>query len=311
MAAVLSITTQAMPARASYEARPLFQFDDTEIVESSGLAPSTTSDRVFFTHNDSGDVARFFAVDDRGCTLTRFSVTGASATDWEDMARGFEDGHGVLWFADIGDNAFNRPFVTLYRVDEPTGMVATDAGPCPPPAAADVAATRYDIAYPDGSHDAEAIFVHPATGQVFVVTKADRPTDATAVYAAPVALHSDGLNVMTRAVTLSLPLNVRIPDPAVDAVPFGILPGAQLVTGADMADDASRVVVRTYANAYEWTLSDGDVVTALAGAPEEIPLPGEPQGEAIAYTSDVTGLMITSEDTVRTRPPVYLLERRG
>jgi hypothetical protein len=53
--------------------------------------------------------------------------------------------------------------------------------------------------------------------------------------------------------------------------------------------------VRTYAQAFEWTVSGGDVVAALKGAPQPIELPDEQQGEAIAYTRDGKDLVTTSE----------------
>jgi hypothetical protein len=310
-AAVFAAALMALDpmANASYEARPLFRFDDPQIIESSGIAPSTTNEHVVFTHNDSGDTARFFAVDDRGCTLTRYAVTGAAATDWEDMARDISDaGHPVLWFADIGDNAFNRAFVTVYRVDEPIVLAPTTDGPCPVPVEAAVPGTRFDLAYPDGAHDAEAIAAHPTTGQLFIVTKAERPTDTTGVYAAPLSLQHDAVNTMTNVATITLPVRLDVADNAADGIPFGVLVGSQLVTSADISSDATHVVVRTYAKSYEWSVVGGDIAAAFGSAPTEISLPAEPQGEAIAYTANGNGLYITSEDTLRTRPPVYLLE---
>ena len=64
----------ALPAGAS--AAPLFTFRDPQIAESSGIVASATRDDVFFTHNDSGDTARFFAVDRYGCTIGVFTAPG-------------------------------------------------------------------------------------------------------------------------------------------------------------------------------------------------------------------------------------------
>ncbi len=59
-----------------------------------------------------------------------------------------------------------------------------------------------------------------------------------------------------------------------------------MITGAAVSPDRSRVVLRTYAEAYEWDVTDGDVVKAItSGVPRVTPLPDEPQGEAIAYTA--------------------------
>ena len=66
---------------------PPFRWQVTEIQtvkirEPSGLARSRRHEGVFWTHNDSGDVPRFFAIDANGNLLAEFSVEGASHTDW-------------------------------------------------------------------------------------------------------------------------------------------------------------------------------------------------------------------------------------
>src|SRR4051794_20300739 len=79
----------------------LCHLQDSRITESSGLA---VGPGVLWTHNDSGDSARFFALDRRCRTLATYTLPGVQATDWEDMARG----GGYLWLGDIGDNSATR-----------------------------------------------------------------------------------------------------------------------------------------------------------------------------------------------------------
>ena len=64
------------------EALVAFTFQDPRITESSGLAASSRSG-IVFTHNDSGDSARFFAVDDAGRTRTTYALPDVQARDWE------------------------------------------------------------------------------------------------------------------------------------------------------------------------------------------------------------------------------------
>jgi hypothetical protein len=79
--------------------------------------------------------------------------------------------------------------------------------------------------------------------------------------------------------------------------PLGFIGQAQ-VTGGATAPDRTRVVLRTYSDAYEWDVPDGDVVKALTtGKPRLTPLPDEPQGEAIAYSRD-GALFLTTYETV-------------
>ena len=128
-AAVVVAVVAFLPAGASAAPAPLFTFRDPQIAESSGIVASATRDDVFFTHNDSGDTARFFAVDHYGCTIGVFTAPGVMATDWEDIARG--PGNS-LWIGDIGDNNAMRNEIAVHRFDEPAVAalpMAADARP--------------------------------------------------------------------------------------------------------------------------------------------------------------------------------------
>ena len=92
------------------------RIDDGEISESSGLVASRTHTDVFWTHNDSGDAARLFAITPEGRKLAEFSVDGATHVDWEDIAI---DETGYLYLGDIGNNANERRDLAIYRIREP------------------------------------------------------------------------------------------------------------------------------------------------------------------------------------------------
>jgi hypothetical protein len=278
-------------AAPDHTSTALFSFRDGAIVESSGIAASSSDDRVLFTHNDSGDSPRFFAVDFRGCTLARFDVTGATATDWEDMGRSHETaGRPTLWFGDIGDNVYSRPSVQVYAVREPR-ISATGHGHCAQPADQQVSATDYELSYPDGSHNAEALMADPVTGRLYLVTKGDQAGETPTVYSAPLPLRRDAVNVMHKVVELHL----RDPE---------------WVTGSDISPDRRRVVVRTYTDAYEWRVHQGRVGRAMHRKPTHVALPSQPQGEAIGYTRAGHDLLVSSEDPAGTSPPVYLVSAR-
>src|SRR5687767_9826648 len=102
---LLTAVAPALAAGSYGEAALLCRFRDPEVRESSGMSSSSRSGDYFFTHNDSGDEARLFAVNRSGETLAVFRVPGASNLDWEDMARGPDDqGRPALYLGDIGDN---------------------------------------------------------------------------------------------------------------------------------------------------------------------------------------------------------------
>lgn len=237
---------------------------DPEIVETSGIAVSRMHAGVLWVHNDSGDGPRVFAIDDTGTTLGEFSLNGAIALDWEDMALGPgpEPGVDYLYVGDIGDNPELRATITVHRVPEPDPASggSTLEGVVP-----------LVLAYPDDSHDAETLLSDPETGDLFVVTKADSGMSGVYRAAFPHDEHA----------TIEMEL--------VAELAFGstALPGSPLATGGDVAPDGSLVAIRTYGGAFAWRRAPGSTI-AEAFATDACPLPtvDEPQGEALAVAAD-------------------------
>ena len=259
----------------------VFTFADPRIDESSGLASASRSD-VLFTHNDSGDDARFFAVGPDGATRTVYVLPGVQARDWEDMARGpDEQGRSSLWLADIGDNDSRRDNgVLVHRVREPVPGTAKSVTTEAP--------TSFRLRYEDGPRDAETLLVHPRTGRLLVVSKAF--TGGPVVYAAPAALDPSGPNQLTRVG------QVDIAPTGTPGGPAGIGALAQvLVTAGDISPDGTQVALRTYTDLYEWTVEGDDVGAALSGTPMVTPLPATRQGEGLAYSADGRSLLTSSE----------------
>ncbi|WP_067437824.1 glycoside hydrolase family 26 protein [Nocardioides jensenii] len=149
---------------------------DSRVTESSGLAHSTYRRNTLFTHNDSGDRPRVFAVRGNGTTKAVITLRGAKSYDWEDMSTG---PNHTLWVGDTGDNARSRSSIQVYRFREPSALYNRT-----------VKATRFRFVYPDGHHDSEGMMVHPRTGRVFIVSKQDRG----AVYVAPRRLSTTKVN---------------------------------------------------------------------------------------------------------------------
>src|SRR5262249_6464597 len=93
--------------------------------EVSGIVDGRATPNTFWIHNDSGDSARFFAINHQGTLWGTFLLAGATAVDWEDIAIGAKSGGGnYLYLGDIGDNDANRPSITVYRTDEPQSTVS-------------------------------------------------------------------------------------------------------------------------------------------------------------------------------------------
>ena len=268
-----------------------FTFQDPRISESSGLASSSTAG-IVFTHNDSGDDARFFAVDDQGRTRTVYALPGVQARDWEDMARGpDEDGRSSLWLGDIGDNNAKRDLgLLVHRVREPEPTRRERVTTEEP--------TSFRLRYPDGPGDAEALLVHPRTGRLYVVTK---PLAGPAkVYAAPAALDAEGPNALELVASVDLEPTGTPGGPGIGSL------AQLLVTSGDIAPDGRHLALRTYTDVYEWPLQGDDVAAALRGTPTVTPLPETRQGEGLAYSTDGDALLLSTEGA---GAPVHRLKR--
>jgi hypothetical protein len=182
---------------------------DSRITESSGLARSTYPRDTLFTHNDSGDGARVFAVDPNGKTRAVITLSGVRTRDWEDIAAGPDH---TLWVGDIGDNRGIRDSIAVHRFVEPATLGDTS-----------VNTTTYQLTYPDGRHNAEGLMVHPVSGRVYVVTK---KSSGAGIYAAPSALSASGSNRLTRVA--SAPSLVKAASFAADGSRFVLSAGGVL-----------------------------------------------------------------------------------
>jgi hypothetical protein len=178
----LSGPAGSVPAEPSV----LLTIDDTRITESSGLAASVRHPGVLYTHNDSGDRPRIYAVGPDGRTRAALTLRGATARDWEGIAVGRDEaGQPALFVGDIGDNLHGAwPSISVYRVREPATL--RDAT---------VPATRYRFRYADGARDAEALLIDPRTNRLYIASKED---DGAGLYQAPARLRSDSVNVLHR-----------------------------------------------------------------------------------------------------------------
>ena len=226
--------------------------ENSELVEASGLAVSRTTEGVLWSHNDSRDGPRLYALGTDGSDLGTFEILGASAFDWEDIGAGPDasgEGH-YLYVGDIGDNFDIRDgLIALHRVPDidPASMDRAF------PEAAPVALT-----YPDGSHNAEALFIDPVDPAAYIITKSR--TEAF-VYRGSIEI-AEGAAEMELVATLFL--------------------GGE-VSGADISADGSLIALRGYDSVWMWPRTAGQsIAEALVSEPCEAPSPDERQGESIA-----------------------------
>lgn len=239
------------------------QLKDPAINESSGLARSHRFPGTYYTHNDSGDTALFWRFDLKGKVWGPYTVKGAEAVDWEDMASAHRDGKGYLYFGDIGDNAEKRESIQVYRVQEPDAQTKEAVG------------EKVVLKYPDGPHNAEALIVNPADGALWVVTKSSNGPSKVFRFSVDSAA-----GPVTGTEMGSIELGTA-------------LEASRLVTGGDLSEDGRYLVLRTYVEAHEFRF-DG-FPDWWARKPRRIATAPEIQGEAIAYSLDGKSLLTTSE----------------
>ncbi len=229
-----------------------FAFEDDRITESSGLYASRLHPGVVWTHNDGEGVPTLYAVDDKGKTLAAISIKGTTVMDTEAVGGAVDSrGNSMLFLADIGDNATKRTSgISVLAIVEPPVL-----------ADGEVSAQRYQLVYPDGPHDAEALLVHPQTGNLYVITKG---TSGGAVYGLPSALVPD----VNNRLDYIGPIPHVVSDAALNA------DGLMFVRGYNK--------IRVFA----------DVTGKLL---ETIPAPQQPQGESLTISADGKSILAGSE----------------
>jgi len=250
------------------------------LVEISGVAASRKNADVLWVHNDSGDLARIYAMSIQGKHLGVYNLVGTSATDWEDMAigPGPVEGQDYIYVGDTGDNARRRSSVTVYRVAEP--LVSATQNPVT------VNLDNVDalpMRYPGPAvYDCETLLVDPVSGDLFLVTK-DREGEGVARAFRNPAPHTPGV-----VVTLEL----------VDTISL-----SSQVTGGDISPSGDAVLLRLYHQGHYWPRTAGtNLWEAFSGTACTVPLATEPQGEAIAFAADGLGYYTISEGAFQ---PIY------
>jgi hypothetical protein len=168
-------------------------------------------------------------------------VTTFDDEDPEDL-EAIAPGRGrSLWVGDIGDNRRARGSIRVHHLE-------------PSPSGGTVDASTFDLVYPDGSHDAETLLVHPRTEELLVVTK--RPFIGGVVYRAPGPLREGGLHQLEQVGSVS-----------------------GMITDGAFLPDGRHLLVRTLGGAAVYTYPGLDKVA-------ELRLPVQEQGEGIAVGDD-------------------------
>ncbi|MEV4122125.1 hypothetical protein [Micromonospora sp. NPDC049645] len=248
---------------------------DERLRELSGLIATKSGFIVINDGTEDPARKRVFFLDTK-CKISKEPVrySGQGPFDTEDLA--LSKNGDTLWIADTGDNADSkerRTRVALWSM----------------PVTGSKQPTLHRLSYPEAKpHDAEALLIGD-DGKPLIITKVT--SGKAEIYTPSAALRSGD----TDPVPMRKVGDVALPKTQTEN-PLNTF-GRVAITGASRAPDGSRVVLRTYADAFEFDVTDGDIVGALTtGKPRVTPLT-DPFGEAISYTSDGKSFVTVSDAT--------------
>lgn len=243
---------------------------DERLNEISGIVATADGYAVI---NDGGQQVKVYLLDEQ-CDVTDVITHDRQPRDPEDLARTSD---GMLWVGDLGDNNANRPTAAIWKVT-----------------AGSSEAELYRLEYPDSPHDAEALLM-PEDKTPIVITKDLSGTAKLYRATKPVTQARDEQTIPMEAAG-----EVKFTETGTPGgEPSGGVINQLVVTGAALSPDGTKVALRTYTDAYEWDIpKDTDVATAITGStPRRTPLPDEPLGEAITYSTDGASFVTVSEGT--------------
>ncbi|MER7168859.1 hypothetical protein ABT336_22675, partial [Micromonospora sp. NPDC000207] len=258
---------------------------DPRLRELSGLVATEDG---YIVVNDSTEIEankRVFYLDDKCAVTNAVSYTQQGPLDTEDLAVS-PDGK-TLWIADTGDNITNDP----RRERVAVWSMPIDGSKRP---------VLHRLSYPERKpHDAEALLIG-ADNLPLVITKELKGKAQIFTPTGPLRSGATDPVPMKKVGEVSLPKTTT--ENQLGAV------GRNMVTGAARAPDGSRVALRTYADAFEFDVRDGDVLAALTtGTPRVTPL-SDTFGEAISYTPDgKTFVTVSDAGDLDVEEPVEIL----
>ncbi len=252
------------------------------LAEASATAVTRQLPGLFWTMNDSGNSPDLYLVDTTGALRATLPISGATNTDWEELALGPCPAGRCLYIADTGDNLEQRSEVMLYRLTEPALTQSTSGDLPPRPAEA------LSFRYPDGPHDVEAMAITP-TGDALLVTKGR--SGGVLLFRLPASAWGTGGVAAERVDSLPITANAGM---------------GRLVTGMALSPDGLRLMVRTYRDLFPFALNPNGTLRPL-GRPTACDILGrEPQGEGIDWLDD-RQLLLTSERGLMASGTVFVV----
>lgn len=251
--------------------------NNKKLEEASGLIASINHPGYFWTHNDSGNPAQLFLLDNKAKTKRTYQLGSVVNRDWEDisMGPGPESNVNYIYIGDIGDNLRKFPLKFIYRFPEPTeeqGEVIQ----------------QFDtliVKLEDGIFDSEALMIDPVSGNLYLISKQQK---------------EGGVYEIKAPFTADTLVAKRLFD-----IHYGH------INGGDISADGNEVLIKNYDDILYWKKSDHEsIADLLKKEPTELYYDREPQGEAIGWARDGSGFFTLGENAKGERAKLYFYKRK-
>jgi hypothetical protein len=260
---------------------------DKRLDELSGIVATTTG---FIVINDSTDVPThklIFFLDTECKVVHEVSYSGDGPKDTEDLI--LSPNGKTLWLADTGDNNYDKD---TRRTRIALWTMPADGSKKP---------VLHRLAYPPGDyHDAEALLLN-GDGTPLIVTKEIGKPAYIYQPTGPLQVNNETGVPLRRVGQLTVSATTTIGNPYARI-------GNKTVDGGAIAPEGGKVVLRTYTDALEWDVTNGDVLGAIQQRPRTTALPNETLGEAITYSADGKTFYTVSDMSGDTETANYILQ---
>lgn len=249
-----------------------------KLEEASGLVASIVNPGYLWSHNDSGNPAEVFLIDQKANIVLTVALQGITNRDFEDISigKGPEDGKSYIYLGEIGDNLAIYPEKLIYRFEEP--VFGNEKK---------ITLTNFDtliVKLADQVRDTETLMNDPITNDMFIVSKRE---DSVRLYRVAAPFEKDTL---IAEVVATLPFH-------------------KIVAG-DISSDGKEVLMKDYGHIYYWKKKgDESIIELLKTTPEVLDYEPEPQGESVAWNLDRTGFFTLSEAVKDKRGKLLFYER--
>jgi hypothetical protein len=250
---------------------------DPELDEISGVAPSIRNPGTLWVIEDRNNEAAVTGLDELGNTVLTIVLKGSVNEDMEDVDVVPCGETTCIVVADTGDNGHDRPEAAFVVVEEPLlGEPVIELTP-----------STYPFNWPNGADDNEAL-THTNDGRLVMATKRnDKLSEFYTISAFTLGAVPERVGFVPTA------------DDEVDAA------GTQL-TAISMWPDQSRLLIRTYREAFELVL-EGGVDKVRSGTVAPLPYAAVDHVEAVAYDVVRRGYWTIPESTPAGPSPIIFI----